>query len=417
MGKLNSRQLTRKVLLQRKSLTRDEWGQPLDNWTTYATVRAAPRVQTGMGYVNQEMQTAATEVSRTIVSYRVRKRTNVIAADRLLDGVAIYDIRVVLPDLEDNNYVDLGCATGAVANGTNSAPVITSNGGGSTASISIPEGTTAVTTVVATDADGVLTYSISSGSDAALFTINSSTGVLRFVSAPDYEIRLDADSDNVYEVTVKATDLFGSTDAQAISVTVTAVNDTVPAITSNGGGATASISVEEAQTAVTTVMSTDADGPTPAYTIVGGADAALFAINSGSGVLTFVDAPAYDYPADADVNNVYEVTVQVSDGVNTDTQAISVTVTEVVSIDSAFQWDAPASGDAPTGYRLYWGTATGDYTFGPHEDASFDLSEDYVDLGLAADTTYYVIARAYNASGEGPDSNEIEVLNGVQIGP
>jgi SPP1 family predicted phage head-tail adaptor len=331
MGKLNSRQLTRKVRLQRKSLTRDAYGQPLDSWTTYATVRAAPRVQTGMGYVNNEMQQGGTEVSRTTTSYRIRKRTNVIAADRLLDGSNIYDIRVVLPDLEDNNYVDLGCATGAAANGVNSAPVITSNSGGSTASISIPEGTTAVTTVVATDADGVLTYSISGGADAAKFTINSSTGVLRFVSAPDYETPLDVGGNNVYEVTVKATDLFGSTDTQAISVTVTAVNDIVPAITSNGGGATAAISVEEAQTAVTTVTSADADGPTAAYTIVGGADAALFELNAGSGVLTFADAPDFSAPGDADANNVYEVTVQVSDGTNTDTQAISVTVTEAVS--------------------------------------------------------------------------------------
>jgi SPP1 family predicted phage head-tail adaptor len=116
MGKLNSRQLTRKVRLQRKSTTRDAWGQPLTGdaaWTTYATVRAAPKQQTGMGYVNNEMQAAGTEVSRTTTSYRIRKRSGVIAGDRLLDDVAIYDIRVVLPDLEDNNYLDLGCATGA----------------------------------------------------------------------------------------------------------------------------------------------------------------------------------------------------------------------------------------------------------------------------------------------------------------
>src|SRR5438132_6914921 len=61
---------------------------------------------------------------------------------------------------------------------TNSAPIITSNGGGTTASISVAENGTAVTTVTATDVDGqTLIYSIS-GTDAAKFSINSSTGVL-----------------------------------------------------------------------------------------------------------------------------------------------------------------------------------------------------------------------------------------------
>ena len=64
----------------------------------------------------------------------------------------------------------------------NIRPVITSNGGGATAIVGISEGTTVVTTVTATDAnsDG-LVYSIIGGADAALFTINASTGVLSFI--------------------------------------------------------------------------------------------------------------------------------------------------------------------------------------------------------------------------------------------
>jgi SPP1 family predicted phage head-tail adaptor len=113
MGTLNSRSLTRQIALQRKSATRDAWGQLLNAWTTFATVRACPRVQSGMGYVNNEMQAGGTEVSRTTTSYRIRKRDDVVAGHRLLDGSTVYDIRVVLPDLEDNNYIDLGCAVGA----------------------------------------------------------------------------------------------------------------------------------------------------------------------------------------------------------------------------------------------------------------------------------------------------------------
>ena len=118
---------------------------------------------------------------------------------------------------------------------------------------------------------------------------------------------------------------------QAISVTVTPVNDNNPVITSDGGGATASVNVAENTTAVTTVTATDADLPAQTLELLdrGGADAALFAIDGDTGALTFLAAPDYEAPADANSDNVYEVTVQVSDGRLTDTQAISVTVRPV----------------------------------------------------------------------------------------
>src|SRR5205809_758059 len=60
-----------------------------------------------------------------------------------------------------------------------------------------------------------------------------------------------------------------------------------------------------------------------------GADASHFTINASTGALSFVSAPDYETPTDAGGNNVYDVTVQVSDGTLTDTQAIAVTVTNV----------------------------------------------------------------------------------------
>src|SRR3989454_748955 len=175
-------------------------------------------------------------------------------------------------------------------------PMITSNGGGATASVSVAENTTAVTTVSAADADlpaQTLSYAISGGADAAKFTINATTGVLSFVSAPDFENPTDTGTNNVYDVTVQASDGAGGTDAQAISVSVMAVNDNNPAITSNGGGATASVSLAENKTAVTTVTATDADLPaqTLSYAISGGTDAAKFTINAATGALSFVSPP------------------------------------------------------------------------------------------------------------------------------
>ncbi|MGH7416146.1 MAG: cadherin-like domain-containing protein, partial [Candidatus Rokuibacteriota bacterium] len=114
-----------------------------------------------------------------------------------------------------------------------------------------------------------------------------------------------------------------------ISTTVTAVND-APLITSGGGGATASVSVPENQTAVTDVNATDPDAAAVlTYAIVGGADQGRFTIDVNTGVLSFLVAPDFEAPLDAGANNVYDVTVQVSDGTLTDTQTIAVSVTNV----------------------------------------------------------------------------------------
>lgn len=144
---------------------------------------------------------------------------------------------------DNTGYFDLTSQAWVPAN---TAPVINSNGGGSAASVQVTEGNTAVTTVVATDIDfgTTLSYSISGGADAAKFSINSSTGVLSFVSAPDYSNPTDDDADNVYEVEVSASD-GGLTDTQEISVAVldlSTINGTGSADTLTGTSAADTIS-------------------------------------------------------------------------------------------------------------------------------------------------------------------------------
>lgn len=110
----------------------------------------------------------------------------------------------------------------------NDAPVIDSHSGADLVNLSIAENTTAVTTVHATDPDGPsLTYSISGGADALLFTVDSTTGALSFINAPDFENPTDAGHDNHYNVIVKASDgtLF---DTQAFDIAVTDVTETLP---------------------------------------------------------------------------------------------------------------------------------------------------------------------------------------------
>ncbi|MBR1157443.1 cadherin domain-containing protein, partial [Bradyrhizobium sp. JYMT SZCCT0428] len=215
----------------------------------------------------------------------------------------------------------------------NSAPIVTSNGGGNTAPIFIAENTTAVTTVAAADPDGqTLSYSIIGGADASKFTISSTTGALSFITAPNFEARTDAAGNNIYDVIVQVSDGSGGIDTQAIAVTVTDVfENTVPIIITNGGGATSAISIVENTTTVTTVTATDPDfGQTLSYSIIGGVDASKFTIGSTTGALSFLTVTNFELPNDVGGNNIYNVTVQVSDGHGgTDTQAVAVTVTDV----------------------------------------------------------------------------------------
>ena len=97
----------------------------------------------------------------------------------------------------------------------NRAPVIVDPG-----TLTVSEGATAVATITASDADNdSLTFSIASGDDQSLFSIDASTGALSFSTAPDFESPGDSGSDNVYGVTVQVSDGVLS-DSQSLSITV-----------------------------------------------------------------------------------------------------------------------------------------------------------------------------------------------------
>ncbi|MEQ1592682.1 MAG: Ig-like domain-containing protein [Thiobacillaceae bacterium] len=106
----------------------------------------------------------------------------------------------------------------------NTPPVITSNGGGASASVSVAEGTTAITMVTATDSDvpaQTLSYSLIGGTDLSAFSINPGTGALVFNAARNYETPGDANGDNIYQVIVQVDDGHGGIDTQTINVTLT----------------------------------------------------------------------------------------------------------------------------------------------------------------------------------------------------
>ncbi|MBN1628967.1 MAG: cadherin repeat domain-containing protein, partial [Thermoleophilia bacterium] len=109
------------------------------------------------------------------------------------------------------------------------SPVITSDGGLDTAAFNIPENTTAVTTVQATDPDvgAALTFSIMGGPDADKFHIDPQSGALSFITPPDYERPSDVGRDNVCRITVRVSD-GANADTQVLTITVTDVVEQTP---------------------------------------------------------------------------------------------------------------------------------------------------------------------------------------------
>jgi uncharacterized delta-60 repeat protein len=99
------------------------------------------------------------------------------------------------------------------------APVITSG-----AATDVAENTTnAVYTATASDAEGsTLTYALS-GTDATRFTIDANTGAVAFADAPDFETPLDDGGDNVYNISVTASDGVNTSAAQAVAISVSDV--------------------------------------------------------------------------------------------------------------------------------------------------------------------------------------------------
>ena len=160
-----------------------------------------------------------------------------------------------------------------------------------------------------------------SGTDGGDFTM-SEDGELSFRNTPDYERPADSNRDNVYEVTVRASDgsYYGNFD---VTVTVEAVNEP-PDITGD-------IEItyhENGDRALETYRATDPEKTDITWGL-SGRDAGAFAI-SESGELTFRNVPDYEDPADSDDDNVYEVTVEATDeDGETGRLKVEVTVTNV----------------------------------------------------------------------------------------
>ena len=208
-----------------------------------------------------------------------------------------------------------------VIKGINTAPVFTD---GIAATRTIAENTAAAvnigTPIASIDADNdTLTYTLS-GTDAAAFSIVSTTGQLQTKAALDYETKTS------YSVTISVSDGNGGRDSLTVTINVTDVNENTAPVFTDGTTATRTIAENTAANINigSPIAATDTDtGDTLTYTL-SGIDAASFSIISTTGQLQ--TKAALDY----ETKTSYSVTISVSDGNGgSDSITVAITITDV----------------------------------------------------------------------------------------
>ncbi len=273
----------------------------------------------------------------------------------------------------------------------NRAPVFTA---GTTTTRSIAENTaTGVnigTTVSATDADSdTLTYSLGE-TDAASFSIVSTSGQLQTKSALNYELK------NSYSVTITVSDGNGGTDS--VIVTINVLKNTVPELFWIHGDPVV-FTVDENTAAGVNIGTNndsfrvyDPDVDTHTFSI-GGTDAASFDINSTTRRLKT------KAPLDYETKSSYFITVTVSDGRGgSDTIPVTIIISDVneapvFSDGSTATRSVVENVDARTNIGSVVGATdpegkTLTYTLGGTDAASFTVSDTTGQLKTKATLDY-----------------------------
>lgn len=100
VGQLNTR-----IIVERRTQSKDAWGQPLpDAWLPVATLWSNVRHMGGSEAIRADAVSSAVRAS-----IRIRWRTGIDAGMRVKVGAAVYDIKAVLPEMSRREWVDLVC--------------------------------------------------------------------------------------------------------------------------------------------------------------------------------------------------------------------------------------------------------------------------------------------------------------------
>ena len=192
-------------------------------------------------------------------------------------------------------------------------------------------------TVTATDPDSdTVRYSLLGGNDSSLFAIEETSGELFYVGAgEDFEGGVTS-----YEVTVRASDAAHTVDT-TVTVTVTDAAE-APGFGEEGYAFELAENVDGRvnRLSLGAVTATDPDSDTVRYSLLGGNDSSLFAIEETSGELFYVGA-GEDFEGGV---TSYEVTVRASDAAHTVDTTVTVTVTD--------EAEAPGFGEESYAFEL-----------------------------------------------------------------
>ena len=96
-GMLNSR-----ISIQQLSTGTDAIGQPVTTWADFASVWANIRYLNGIETVKADAQTSVVKAS-----IRIRRRTDITPAMRVVFGTTTFQINAVLPDEQGRQHIDL----------------------------------------------------------------------------------------------------------------------------------------------------------------------------------------------------------------------------------------------------------------------------------------------------------------------
>ena len=188
---------------------------------------------------------------------------------------------------------------------------------------SIDENTLNVLSVTVEDVeDDTIGYSLS-GNDAEKLSISTS-GAITFKTNPDFENPADADSDNSYEITVEASDGTDSISDDLVITILDVENEGNPIIEG-----LSSQSVNENESINISFTVTDPQNDTITYSL-SGVDKDLFTLTfDGLNASLTSSSKDYEAPEDSDSNNVYLVSVNFSDELNTTSQEIEISVSNI----------------------------------------------------------------------------------------
>ncbi len=189
--------------------------------------------------------------------------------------------------------------------------------------ISIDENILNVLTVAVEDEeDDAIGYSLS-GNDADTLSISAS-GAVTFKSNPDFETPNDANSDNIYEITIEASDGTDSISDDLVITVLDVDNEGNPIIEG-----LSSQSVNENESINISFSVTDPQNDSMTYSL-SGVDKDLFTLTfDGLNASLTSLGKDYELPEDSDNNNVYLISVNFSDDLNTTSQEVEISINNV----------------------------------------------------------------------------------------